>query len=141
MWEAVVMELIVVSVISTIGALIGLIYLDKSFYRRLQWKQDYEKEMLRLKKRESRKDKKLAATINTKAPSTKGDTIKGLIGALGNDGVQELISRFGGGDETDEDFGDIDGLINFASKNPELVQGFLKGLGKEKDKTETDLYE
>jgi len=134
------MEMIIVAIISSIAGLIGLVYLDKSFYRRLQWKQDYERSMLKLKKREARKDKKLASTINTTPPATKTDTIKGLLGALDNDTVQGLISRFSDRDDYEED-NELDGLINFAKNNPELVDGFLKGLNKGKKKDDNLLYE
>jgi len=140
-------ELVYVAIITTVGGLIGLLYLDKSFYRRLQWKKTYEEDLLKLKKREGRKDKKLAATINTAPPMDKIDTIKNLVGSLDNPLIQSLIKNAGGGspaDEYDEPEEDIAGtLLRLAKENPDVVKGLADGFlkGKQTENTQTNIYE
>jgi hypothetical protein len=135
------MELVYVAIITTVGGLIGLLYLDKSFYRRLEWKKDYEKSMLQLKKREGRKDKKLAAEINISPPAGKMDTIKNLIGSLDNPAIQQLISQVSKNDDYEEQGDDIvSTLIRYGQQHPELVQRLLQGLTKGKS-TENDIFE
>jgi len=66
------------------------------------------------------------------APSTM-DSLKSLLPLLNKlapEQIQGLIEQFIPGAEPDEGgaVGGIDSLIDFATKNPELVQGFLKGV-------------
>lgn len=130
------MELVYMALITTAGGLIGLLYLDKSFYRRLQWKREYEIEMLKLQKKEARTDKKLAARIKTKAPKGKlegiADWIK-IIKDLDPEMISGLLNILP--DKTVEDIGEGDDLVSiistFAQKNPDIVKGFIDGISSE----------
>lgn len=133
------MELIIVALISTAGFLIGLIYLDKSFYRRLQWKKNYEESMIKLKKKEARKDKKIAAEIRTKAPAGAGDILT-MIKNMDRDKLSDIMGFLSG--EEEELPSGIGGMIEeFISKNPELAMSFLQGfLNKGKEEQSDNFF-
>lgn len=121
------------ALVTSAAGLIGLLYLDKSFYRRLQWKRDYEIEMLKLQKKEARTDRKLAARIKTKAPKGKVEGILdwvNIIKDLDPEKISGLLNMLP--DNTVEAIDEGDDLVSvissFASKNPDLVKSFIDGI-------------
>jgi len=128
------MDLIIVALISTAGFLTGLVYLDKSFYRRLQWRKDYEMEMLKLKQKLSTKNKKLANQLKTTAP--KG-TIRGvmdwinILKDLNPEAISALINLMPSSEleEIEEEGSDLVSIIaSYADKNPDIVKSFIDGI-------------
>lgn len=127
------MELVYCAIISTIGFLTGLLYLDKSFYRRLQWKRDYEIDMLKLQKKEARTDRKLASRLKVKAPKGKIEGIMDWINVIKDldpEKISGLLNLLP--DNTVEGLEEGDDLVSiistFASKNPDMVKGFIDGI-------------
>ena len=123
----------ILSIISTI-----LIFTlnQKNWVTRFTIKTGYEKEMLKLKKKEARTDKKLAAKIKTSAPAIGvGDWINKLKG-INPDMILPFLDYIQGSAE-EKPAGIADGLFEFAEKNPELVQSFLEGLGTKKQEQDT----
>jgi len=96
--------------------------------KNMELKKKYEIELYKLKKRESRKDKKLASTINTKPESS----IPELLQGLDKDKISGVLDLLQGGDEDDYEDDSLGGLGGIIKNNPELVNSFLSGLSKPK---------
>jgi len=98
-------------------------------------KKKYEIELYKLKKRESRKDKKLASTINTKPESS----IPELLQGIDKDKISGVLDLLQGGDDDDDD--ELGGIGSIIKNNPELVNSFLSGLNtnKKNEKTENQI--
>ena len=125
------MEIVLATLISSIFGLIGLMMWQRNKEKNLQLKKEYEIDMYKLKKRETRKDKKLGSTIKT----TPDRGIMDLIGGLDRDkitGVLDLLQGSDGNysmdqDEPSNDLGVVGDLIN---SNPDLVKSFVDGFVK-----------
>ena len=138
------MELVLIAIIAVIGNIVGAAYiLQKMQHNKMQWleaKQDYEKDLFQLKKKESRKDKKLAATINTTAPKTKIEGAKDIVDLLQNPAVKDIIDTLKGGAESEEENDILTDLL----KNP-AIQGVIgevaKNYTKPKDQAQDQVFE
>ncbi len=131
-------EMIVVSLITTLGMIFSLVLLQRNKERMLELNKKYQIEILKLKKREGRKDKKLVAELNPEPPTSLIDSVKGI--DLGK--VKGLLDMVQGKDyDIDEEpRNDLIGMIgDFAESNPEMVKGFIDGLGKKEEKGKNDI--
>jgi hypothetical protein len=135
---------IVVSVISGLFGIMGLLILDRNWFRRERFK--FEQDTL--KKQNSLQFKKMARELGLDAKSAppnyrasaptslleNAGPLLNLAKNLNPDQIAAVADILGGGTEAPESegLGGIEGLIEFATKNPDLVQGFLGGLNKNK---------
>lgn len=130
------MEIVYATLISSFFGILGLMLFQHNKEKNMELKKKYEIELFKLKKRESRKDKRLASTINTKPESSLLDLAKNIdsnkIGGI----LEALQGKDDYEDEQDEMLGGIGDII---AKNPDLVQSFLGGLSKKKDNNETEI--
>jgi hypothetical protein len=137
---------IVVSVITSLFGILGLLILDRNWFRRERFKfeQDTQKKeyALRFKKmaRDMGLDSKVVTPPYRNPAASPLDNIAPLLGLAKNMNPDQLASIAeilggggGGGDEAPEGLpGGLDGLLEFATKNPDLVKGFLEGITKGK---------
>lgn len=116
-------ELIIVSIISLAGAILISTLYNRNWFKRENFKINIAAEKLKLKK--------LAKDLDI-AP-VKTSTDKGLIELLGNldkDKIAGILDMLQSGSDTDIESDGIENvLMNFASKNPELVKNLINGLG------------
>jgi len=134
------MEIVLATLISSIFGLIGLMMWQRNKERNLQLKKNYEIDMYKLKKRETRKDKKIGSTIKT----TPDRGIMDLIGGLDRDkitGVLDLLQGSDGSYSVDEDQGSNElGIVgDLINSNPDLVKSFVDGIAsknKSQDRTQ-----
>jgi len=127
------MEIVLATFISGVMAIISIFLLQRNKEKTMLIRMQYEKEMLQLKKKEGRKDKKLAATIQTKAPTSILDSIKGI----DLDKVKGIIDMVQGDDY--QDGGIVDTIGGIVQDNPEIVQGLLDGLNKSTNKVDDNI--
>jgi len=127
------MDIIIVALISTAGMFGAILLLDHSFFRRLKWKQEYEKDMIKLKNAELRKNKKLGSKIKTSAPKGKIESLKDWIHILKDmdpDNIRGLLKLIP--DTALEDFEKGDDLVSviatYAEENPNVVKAFIDGI-------------
>lgn len=129
------------SLVGGITGLIGLMLLDRNWYRRENFKveRDLTKATNQLQiqkmRRELGLDKKSTPAISP--PSSGGLDLKSLLPilqALAPEQIQDIIGNLTGAETAEGLEGGlggldgIDGLIEFASKNPEIVKSFLGGV-------------
>lgn len=128
------------TIIGSVFSLIGLLILDRNWFRRERFKFDQDIQ----KKEQTLRYKKLARDLglDSKMPpfqkpaSTPTDLVGGLLPLLKNINPDQLgaIADILGGHEEEgggEGGGGIEeGIIDFAKNNPEMVKNFLEGLGK-----------
>ena len=135
---------VVVSVISGIFGLIGLLLLDRNWFRRERFKfeQDTLKKQNTLQFKKMARDLGLdskASPYRNSAPSSPLANIPALLeiakslnpDQLGT--IADILTGAGGSEEAEDGLGGMEGLIDFATKNPDLVKGFLDGLTKGKN--------
>ena len=117
------MQLIIVSIISTIGGLFGIWLINQNWFKRQEVKYKYK--LRELKERGKQKLPKNAP----ESPSLLGNagTLLNLVRGLDPDQIGTLIDIVGG-NETPESGGDF--LTDLVQNNPELVQSFINGLTK-----------
>jgi hypothetical protein len=136
---------VLVSVISGIFGLIGLELISHNWFK----KERFKFEVFNLKKRQDLELKKMARDMgltSTPPPHTKstaafGDNIGGLLDlakglppeSLG--AIADIIQgRLGGGEGEGEIVPEgMEGLIDFAVKNPDIVKSFMGGMNKGKE--------
>jgi hypothetical protein len=138
---------IIVSVITSLFGILGLLILDRNWFRRERFKfeQDTQKKEYALRFKKMARDMGLDTKVNTppyRSPAASPmDNIAPLLGLAKNLNPEQLgaIAEVlggtggGGGDEAPEGLpGGLDGLLEFATKNPDLVKGFLEGITKGK---------
>lgn len=140
---------IVVTVISSLFGILGLLILDRNWFRRERFKHDMDYR----KKEESLRFKKLARDLglDTKSPAFRGaasspmDMVSSFLPLLKNLDADKLGSIAGilGNQESEESeeepFGGMKGLVDFAMKNPDLVKGFLSKMPGKEDAGESQL--
>lgn len=141
---------VVVSVISGIFGIIGLLILDRNWFRRERFKFNLDSD----KKEQTLRFKKMARDLglDVKTPPFRGpastpmDTISGLLPLLKNINPDQLgaIADILGGQAPDEGgeegpLSGIEGLVDFATKNPDMVKGFMDGITKGKGQNESGL--
>jgi hypothetical protein len=138
------------SLIGGITGLIGLMLLDRNWYRRENFKvgRDLTKATNQLQIQKMRKElgldkksnpivsptpisggldlKSLLPILQTLAPEQIQDIIEGVTGAETAEGVEGGLGGLNG----------IEGLIDFATKNPEIVKSFLGGVKGGAQKTD-----
>jgi hypothetical protein len=130
---------IVVTVISSLFGILGLLILDRNWFRRERFKfdMDLQKQTASLNFKKMRRDlgldQKIPPFRNPQA--SVGDIAGGLLPLLKNINPDQLgaIADILGGQgesETEGGGGQFDGLLDFAAKNPDLIKGFLKGAGE-----------
>lgn len=116
-------ELIIVSIISLAGAIMISTLYNRNWFKRENFKINIAAEKLKLKK--------LAKDLDI-APVKTG-TDKGIIELLSNldkDKIANILDMLQGGSDTEvENEGIENVLLDFASKNPELVKNLIGGLG------------
>ena len=135
---------VVVSVISGIFGLIGLLLLDRNWFRRERFKfeQDTLKKQNTLQFKKMARDLGLdskASPYRNSAPSSPLANIPALLeiakslnpDQLGT--IADMLTGAGGSEEAEGDLGGMEGLIDFATKNPDVVKSFLSGLTKGKE--------
>jgi hypothetical protein len=123
-------EIIIVSVITTIGGLLGLYMMQYNWTLRQKIKYGYQMKRAKLSKKlkEPVKDEPtLTNSLGQLAP---------LLKNLDSDQLGELIDRFTGDDYDREPIegGIADGLLQYASEHPEIVQNLLGGIKKNEPK-------
>ena len=138
---------IVVSVITSLFGILGLLILDRNWFRRERFKfeQDTQKKEYNLRFKKMARDMGLdTKTPPYRAPAASSlmDTAAPLLSLAKNlkpgqlEGLLDVLGG-GGGEEPPEEGGEIlpggiSGLLDFAEKNPQLVKGFIDGLNKTK---------
>lgn len=147
MLETLLMEIdfALASLIGGITGLIGLMLLDRNWYRRENFKvgRDLTKATNQLQIQKMRKelglDKKSIPSASSPPISSGGLDLKSLLPilqTLAPEQLQDIIEGVTGAETAEGGEGGLgglnglDGLIDFATKNPEIVKGFLSGLGK-----------
>ena len=137
---------IIVSVITTLGGLCGLLLLDRNWFRRERFKleRDTLKQENNLRFKKMAQDmglnrKSTPPSINAPGPENQGiASFLPLLSQLAPEQIGDIVGILSGKTAPDEaapqDDGGLpaglDGLLEFASKNPELVKGFLSGMNK-----------
>jgi hypothetical protein len=125
-------ELIVVTIISSIFGLCGLLILDRNWFRRENFKiakkntEAYNKLQIEKMRRELGLTK--TPTAATAAPGGMNDLL-GMAKGLGKDKVLDLIDKFMPDEESDEDQ-ESDDTVSKILKYvpPEVIQNALKGV-------------
>lgn len=117
-------ELIIVSIISILGAVIILSFNQRFWEKKWDLKYKFEKYKIQQKR-------KGAAVPKSPQPTSALSNIASLIPILQNLTPEqiEMFQTFLGGEGEEVEPTGVDGIIDFAAKNPELVQNFLEGLG------------
>ena len=140
---------IVVSVISGIFGIIGLLMINRFWFvkERFKFDMDFRKKEADLNFKKMRRDlgldSKPVVPPAFQNPSSPLENIAPLLSLAKNltpetiENLQGLLGGLGGGDTgggSDEGPGisGIDGLLEFANKNPEIVKGFMSGLQNKK---------
>jgi hypothetical protein len=135
---------IIVSIISGIFGILGLELISHNWFK----KERFKFEVLSLKKRQDLELKKMARDMGLSGTSSShktgtaaGDNIGSLLDlakglppeSLG--AIADIIQgRLGGGEGEGQLMPEgLDGLIDFAMKNPGIVKGFTQGLTKGKE--------
>lgn len=145
---------IVVSVITTMGGICGLLLLDRNWFRRERFKLERDT----LKQENNLRFKKMARDMGLHKTPPSSEQISGpqpggiasflpLLSKLAPEQISDIVGVLSGKQEADEAAPDdsgglpagLDGLLEFASKNPELVKGFLSGMGDKRDSGPQDL--
>ena len=113
-------ELIIVSLISTLGGLIGLYLVNQNWFKRKEMEHKYA--ILRFKLGKKYKIKE--AEMPDKSARGLGDLVKGL----DRNKIEGILDMLQGGDEYEgEDRGD---LMQLYEENKDLVNGFIDGIRK-----------
>jgi len=128
-------ELVIVSIISGIFGIFGLLILN------LMW---FKKEMFRVKKAQMLAENKLRMKklerelLGTGAQNTVKESqsaggfdlgaLAPLIKNMPPEQIASIVEKFLGGNEEEGEAGGIEGLLDFARNNPEIVDGILKGI-------------
>ena len=118
-------ELILVSIITTIGMLVGMQMIQYNWTKRQELKLHFERDRIRLKQKAGIAPKQIQSEMKEQS-----GIASMLLNAVKDN--PELISEFlGQAEGVPQDTDDIGSMIiNFAKDNPELVKGFLDGLNK-----------
>ena len=131
-------ELVIVAVIMMFQGIIMLQLYQHGWEKRQKMKYNYQIKRAKMTK------KIKAPVIEETTMATAAPSIVGMLSKLDPDTRQDLIDAFLGGgfapDELPEETGErggMDLLLDFAQKNPEVVQGLLSGLTKGKGVNET----
>jgi len=127
-------ELIVVTIISSIFGLCGLLILDRNWFRRENFKiaKSNTLAMNKLQLEKMRKELGLQKQPKVDQPQVGGGDLGGLMGiaqSLGKDKVLDLVERFlpedsGGSDEGEDS--EIAKILKYVP--PEVIQNALKGV-------------
>jgi hypothetical protein len=135
---------IIVSIISGIFGILGLELISHNWFK----KERFKFEVLSLKKRQDLELKKMARDMGLSSTSsshktgtTAGDNVGGLLEIAKNlppeslGAIADIIQgRLGGGEGEGQLMPEgLDGLLDFAMKNPDIVKGFTQGLTKGKE--------
>jgi hypothetical protein len=135
---------IIVSIVSGLFGILGLELISHNWFK----KERFKFEVLSLKKRQDLELKKLARDMGLSSTSSShksvqpaGDNIGSLLDlakglppeSLG--AIADIIQgRLGGGEGEGQLMPEgLDGLLDFAMKNPDIVKGFTQGLTKGKE--------
>lgn len=133
-------ELIFMAFVMLIGQIIMLQMWNNNWFKKENFKMEKSNVMaqnkLNLRKLEREMGLSKSKEIVEKEPpgimSTIGD-LAPLLKNLDGDQIAALADKFIGGSEeplTEESGGVSDLLMDFAAKNPEIVKGFLEGVGQ-----------
>jgi len=129
-------ELIIVTIISSIFGLCGLLLLDRNWFRRENFKiqKSNTQAMNKLQIEKMRKElglSKQPSAITSGASAGSGD-LGGLLGiaqSLGKDKVLDLVEKFlpddGGGSDDDEE-SEVEKILKYVP--PDVIQNALKGI-------------
>jgi len=127
--------LIILAFFMLIGQIIIMKIYESGSLKKLQFKFDLSNMKAENKIKLRKLEKDLGLSKARDIQPTEHSTISGLgsvlnvLKGLSPDQIGELADRFLGG-EIAEEGSQLDGLINFAEKNPELVSSFIEGLGQ-----------
>lgn len=129
------MEIVLATLISSFFGILGLMLFQRNKEKSMELKKKYEIELYTLKKKEARKDKKLAATIKTKPDSSIPELLKGLDSSK----ISSILGALQDNEEDEED--SLGGLGSIIANNPDLVNSFISGFKNKKtpEKNETEL--
>ena len=119
---------IAVSVISGVFGLMAISLMQHNWFRREDLKYKYD--LRRAKARAKGTPVKKSST-----PSGVGDWIQ-LLKGVNPETAHLLIDSFGGSESSEEPEDMVDKIVDMASKNPELVEKFLKGVSPGKTEEE-----
>jgi hypothetical protein len=133
---------IIVSIISGLFGILGLELISHNWFK----KERFKFEVSSLKKRQDLELKKMSRDMGlSSTPSLKNLAAPDNVGSLLNiaknlspDALGQIADiiqgRIGGGEGEGELLPEgLDGLLEFATKNPDIVKGFLTGLNKGKE--------
>lgn len=124
-------EMIILGLLSVSTSIITLLLMQRNWIMRQQILHSYDLELIKLKKREGRKDKKLAATLPDKHKRGAIDSLRSLdLEKVG--GILDFLSK----DDEEDNSGILDVVGRVVNENPDLVQGLIDGFGGGKKKRE-----
>ncbi|GAG90938.1 unnamed protein product [marine sediment metagenome] len=138
-------ELIFLGFMMLIGQIILLQMWNNNWFKKENFKMQKSKILAenRIKLKKMERDLGLTASKEPREPPTMTDTVGNLAGLLpllknlDGDQISALADRFLGGSEPTTEGGDVtDMLIDYASRNPDMVEALLGGLksgGKQQD--------
>lgn len=122
--------LIAMALISTLGMLAGIQLMNHNWFKRQKELHKYKVKTTKLRQK--------GAKIKSSPPSSPLDWVDKIRG-LDPDLLHTLIDTLGGEEGGFEPGGDImDYVIDIGRKNPDLVKGFLEGVGKIKGENQED---
>lgn len=142
-------EFIIMAIVMLIGQIILMMMWQNNWFKKENFKIQKSNMMAqnKLQLRKLEREMGLSKTKDIIKEEPKGTlaSIADLLPLLKNldaDQVSALADRFiGGSAEAAEGGGSsLDGLIDFASENPDLVRNFIEGIGSGKKPPETKTY-
>ena len=121
-------ELIIMSLISTLGGLFGLYLINQNWFKRKEMEFKYSMARFKLGKKYKLKE----AELPDKSKAGLGDLIKGI----DRNKIEDILDMIQGGDEYEsEDRGD---LMQLYEDNKDLVNGFIDGIKKKSTGSEPE---
>jgi hypothetical protein len=139
---------VIVSVISGIFGIIGLLILDRNWFRRERFKfeidtkkKEYDLNFKKLKHELGLDMKSPPYRTPASSPLENLSPLLSLAKNLNPDQLGALADILGGQEAEGggEDSSGISSLVDFATKNPDLVKGFMDGISKGKGQDESGL--
>ena len=124
-------EIIIVTIISTVGGLIGLLLVQRFWDHK--WDKNFEFEKFKIKERSKQYNKR--QKIKNPEPKNPISTIAKLLPVLTNldpDQIKALADTFMGGETGEYEEEEGEDIISTILNNipQETIQGFIEGLGK-----------
>ena len=119
-------ELIVVTIISSIFGLIGLLILDRNWFRRENFKIAKSNTQAMNKLQIEKMRKELGLTNQPTQAAAPVNDLLGIAKGLGKDKIIDLVQNLLPDEGEDEEESEIGKILKYVP--PEVIQGALKGL-------------